>query len=72
MDRVPIKDLPDTTADRAAAEQQASRIRAYWLKRGKVVKVWVEEDVRVFLPAPLYIIRSDIATSQEKYKPWAP
>lgn len=66
MDRMPTKYLPDTTADKEAAEQQAAKIRAYWAQCGKTVNVWVELDTRCALPQPLYVVRSDIATATRR------
>jgi hypothetical protein len=62
MDRIPTKDLPDTTLDRAAAEQQAARIKAYWAAKGQDVNVWVELDNKAGQPLPLLVVRSDILT----------
>jgi hypothetical protein len=66
MDRMPNKDLPDTTADKDAAEQQARKIKAYWAAKGQDVNVWVELDRRCALPIPLYVVRSDILTVRRR------
>jgi D-serine deaminase-like pyridoxal phosphate-dependent protein len=68
MDRMPTKDLPDTTLDRAAAEQQASRIKAFWAAKGQEVNVWVEVDHRAGQPLPLLVVRSDILTVTRKVR----
>ena len=66
MDRMPIKDLPDTTMDKDAAEQQAAKIRAIWKAKGEDVNVWVELDTRAHLNPPLYVVRSDILTVRRR------
>lgn len=66
MDRMPTKDLPDTTLDKEAAESQAQKIRNFWLARGEAVTVWVELDHRSGQPLPLYIVRSDITLTQRR------
>lgn len=72
MDKIPLKDAPDATSNREAAEQQASKIRSFWAQRGKEVKVWVEQEWSGVSSLPLFVVRSDIAATlkQPRFQPW--
>lgn len=68
MDRMPVKHLHDTTANKNAAEQQADKIRNFWKAKGRPVNVWVELDQRSGLSEPLFIVRSDISLAGPQHE----
>lgn len=74
MDKIPLKDAPDATSDKEAAQQQADKIKAHWARKGKEVNVWVEQEYSGVSNMPLYVVRSNIADvlKQPRFQPWAP